>query len=318
MINQKYRLIVSAFALFSMFIIASCSGSSEQENINKPQIFRISEGIEVSLVAPDGFNITQEHYGFAQVESFTRIKINEKELSFADFTKSLTKDNLLKSKLQLIDKEQIDIQGALCNLYTLRQNIAGTYFEKLWLVSGDNLSSIVVEASYPEGSNSKHKKAVKQSLLSLTVATDQNKRLYTGLPFKFTDTPGYKVKQRFSNSVILESVSANDNENYLVVLSHGATEQNVENIQTLADHFLNNGKHFKNVDVITNEMIKLNKIPALATTANVEVKDVAYKVFQVVSYQKGRFLLVQGQTVRDKSKNLKDSVNNLLNNFEFK
>jgi hypothetical protein len=310
----KYALLTGLLLLNT----ACNTDDNQSESTNPPQTFQISDGLEVRLIAPNDFNLTQEHYGFAQAESFSRIRIEEKELPYIAYTKSLTKENLLKNKLQLLKQEQIDLHGSICTLFTLRQNIAGTYFEKLWLIAGDDLSSILIEASYPEGSNEKHRSVIKKSLLSLTVATDQNKRLYTGLPFKLTDTPGFKVKQRFANSVILESIKNDNNEDSLIVISHGATEQDIEDIQTLSDHFLNNGKHYQNVDIITNEMIKLNDIPALATTANVEVKNIPYEVFQVVSYQKGRFLLIQAQSLRNKSMNLKNNVNNLLNHFKFK
>ena len=299
-------------------LTAACTNEeNDTTNTNSPQIFQISDGLQVSLIAPNDFNITTEHYGFAQAESFSRIRISEKEHPYIPYVKSLSKENLLKNKLQLVKQEQIDISGAVCSLFTLRQNIAGTYFEKLWLVSGDDLSSILIEASYPEGSNKTHKEAIKQSLLTLSVAADKSKRIFAGLPFMLTDTGDFKIKQRFINSILLVPVESN-NSSTSIVISHGKTEKPVESIQTLSEHFLNNSKHHKKVDILTNEMIKLDAIPALATTANAEINQLEAQVYQVVSYQKERFLLVQAQSSREKSKELKQDVDNILTHFKFK
>ena len=302
----------------SLILLSACSSTSDElKEINSPQIFRISDGIEVALIAPIGFNITQEHYGFAQAESFSRIKISEVESPLANYLSSLTKENLLKNKLQLRNSEQINVSGALCTLMTLRQNIAGTYFEKLWLIAGDNLSSIQVEASYPEGANSQLKQAIKNSLLSLSVATEQTNRLYTGLPFMFTNTPEYKVKQRYANSIVLLPLEKTDRQESVVV-SHGVTKQPIENIKQLSEHFLKKGKHYKNVEILKNEMIKINEIPALLTTAYVDLNEKPSFVYQVTSYQKEKFLLLQGQSPKENKTQFKNKIDELLKHFKFK
>ncbi len=311
------RLNSLALASSMLFLCACSSTSDEIKENNSPQLFRISEGIEVGLIAPSGFRITQEHYGFSQPESFSRIRISEVEAPFTGYITSLTKENLLKNKLKLINKEQIEVGGALCTLMTLRQNIAGTYFEKLWLIAGDKLSSIQLEASYPEGASKQHKLAIKESLLSLSVATQDNLRVYTGLPFEFSDTPSFKLKQRYANSIVLLPIE-NKSEVESVVVSHGKTKEPIEEIKTLSDHFIKNSKHYKNVEILKNEMIKINNIPALATTAYAQLKEEPVFIYQILSYQKEKFLLVQSQSEKKDKKTFKTNVDNLIQHFKFK
>lgn len=307
-----------AFLSLLIFLIASCSNEeNSQETLNSEQIFQISDGLEVSLIAPSGYKLTAEHYGFVQPESFSRIRISEKETPYIPYTNNLTKEYLLKNQLQLINNEKIDIHGAICTLLTLRQNIAGTYFEKLWLIAGDNLSSVKIEASYPEGASNKHKTAIKNSLLTLNVVTDKSKRIFVGLPFLLKNTPGFRIKKRFANSILLLPLSDKDLISS-VVISHGITKQSVEDIQTLSEHFLKNSKHFKNVQILNNQMIKLNKIPALATIASVEINKLPTQIYQILSYQKDRFLLIQGQSSVKDSDHLKSKIDELLKYFEFR
>tara|TARA_R110000737_G_scaffold33838_3_gene52111 strand:- start:4485 stop:5438 length:954 start_codon:yes stop_codon:yes gene_type:complete len=304
-----------------LFLMTSCATNTplqDQENKQQSaQTFRISDGIEVALIPPRNFVITQEHYGFIQPETFSRIRVSEKEFTYSNYLAQLSKENLLKNQLQLIKKEQVNLKGAVCTLFTLRQNIAGVYFEKLWLVSGDNLSSVQVEASYPESASYQLKSAIKTSLLSLSVATNQNLRLYTGLPFTFSQTPNFKLKKRYANSIVLLPLDSVDTKES-VVISTGKINQEVESLKMLSDHFLKKGKHHKKVEILNSKMIKIDKIPALAATAYVELNQTPTFVYQILSYQQGKFLLLQAQTPKQNKKHFKASVDKLMEHFVFK
>ena len=312
----KKRCVFSVLAL--VLLMSGCGEQSEKvPQTNLAQSFRLSDGLEMSLIPPDNFTITAEHFGFAQAESFTRIKISEIETPYASYIAILTKQNLLKNKVELLNSEQIKVGNAWCTLLTLRENIAGTYFEKRWLISGDKLSSIKIAASYPEGAAQALKQKIKESLLTLSVNTDDNKRIYTGLPFNLAATPDFKVKTRFANSIVLQSIDDTKKSN-LVVISHGKTKTVIEDTQQLADHFLKNNKNFEYVEIIKNNTIKQDGMPALATTAYAENKDQKYWLYQVLVYQKERFLLVQGQSLKENKLQFSQSVNELLTHLKFK
>ena len=314
-------LNTNTFLFFAclLFLVTSCSAPISQiiEEPTPSQTFRISDGIEVTLTPPRNFNITPEHYGFSQAENFSRIRISEKEISYNSYIANLNKENLLKNKLQLIKKEQVNLKGAICSLLTLRENIAGVYFEKLWLISGDELSSIQVEASYPEGASNTLKNAMKKSLLSISVATKQDLRLYTGLPFKFSQTPNFLIKQRYANSIVLLPLEYSDT-NESVVISHGKINQEIDSLKVLSDHFLKKNEHYKNVEILTNQMIKIDNIPALATTAYAELNNNTVFLRQILSYQQSKFLLIQAQTLKQNKKEFNLKLNKLIENFLFK
>jgi hypothetical protein len=305
------------YTLLSFSLTSCTSNDLIADEQPSAQIFRISNGLEVALTPPKNFNITQEHYGFIQPESFSRISLSEKEFAYNTYIETLTKENLIKNKLQLVKKEQVEISGAICSLLTLRQNIAGVYFEKMWLISGDNLSSIQVEASYPEGAPKKLKNAIKTSLLSLAVATDLNLRLYTGLPFQFSKTPNFSIKKRYANSIVLLPLGSVDTKESITV-SHGKVNGNIEDVKVLSDHFLKGGKHFTEVEILKTEIIEIDNIPALATTAYTELNNEPTFVYQILSYQKNKFLLIQGQTPKQEKTEFKMSIDKLLEHFSFK
>ncbi len=293
----------------------ACSTTTTENEPQNYQTFQISSGIEASMQPPVGFNITQEHYGFVQPASFSRIELKEIEIPYPTYLQALTKENLLKTKLRLVKQEEIEVNKANCTLLTLRQLIAGTYYEKLWLIAGDKLSSIQVEASYPEGISNTQKQAIKESLMSLSVETNTNSRLYTGLPFYLNATPNFTIKQRHANSIVLADSEQPSN---IVVISHGKLAQQVENIQTISEHFLKNSKSLSEVEITKNEMIKLNDIPALSTQAYAINGDEMHWVYQVVSSQKSKFLLVQATSPKAERKTFAVKLEQLLGEFKFK
>lgn len=312
---MKKPLSTLALAI-SLSILGACSSTSDQNNVEPlEQTFRISQGMEVRLEVPEGFKLTREHYGFVQPETFSRIKISEIEVPYDTYLMQLSPENLLRSQLQLLSAEQVVVNGANCTLLTLRQIIAGTYYEKIWLIAGDKLSSLRIEASYPESSRNAHKNAIKQSLFSTAVQTNDSARLYTGLPFLFTNTDNFKLVQRSLNSVVLNS------ENYAsanVVVSHGKLAKEVDSVETLSTHFLENSKSLDDVEIIKNSPVKIDGIPAFSTEAYTNKDDQAAWVYQVTSTQKGKFLLIQALSKKDDRHAFAKDLELLINQFKFR
>lgn len=300
----------------SLSLLGACSSTSDQPK-SEPliQTFRISQGMEVRLQKPEGFKLTQEHYGFVQPETFSRIKINEVEIPYEQYRAKLSANNLLKNQLQLINSEQVEVNGANCTLLTLRQVIAGTYYEKLWLVAGDNLSSLQIEASYPESSSKLHKNAIKQSVFSTAVQTNDNARLYTGLPFMLTSTTNFKLVQRSLNSIVLISESVPDAS---VVISHGRLSSALESTEQLSHYFLENSKSLSDVEITKDTPVKIDGIPAIATEAYTMKNDTISWVYQVTSSQKGKFLLIQALSKKENRKEFASELEVLINQFKFR
>lgn len=285
----------------------------------QPQRFILNDGLQVSLVPPSGFTLTPEHYGFAQPESFSRIKVYEVEVPYKTYTGRITKETTAESKLQWVEQKDIEIANAICNLTLLKQIIAGAIFDKQLLICGDELSSVVVEASFPESANKTHRQAIFDSMLSLNVNTNNQLRLFTGLPFKLNETPGFKITKRFANSIVLQPVeeSAAGSKESTVVISHGTTD--ATSIDELAIDLITKGYSAENIEILTNSASKLDGIPALATTAYVTSSEgEEYWIQQILSHQNKRFLLIQTQSLKDRQKDSDWTLSNLAEYFKFK
>lgn len=285
----------------------------------QPQRFILNDGLQVSLVPPNGFTLTPEHYGFAQPESFSRIKVYEVEVPYKTYTGRITKETTAESKLQWVEQKDIEVANAICNLTLLKQVIAGAIFDKQLLICGDELSSVVVEASFPESANKTHRQAIFDAMLSLNVNTNNQLRLFTGLPFKLNETPGFKITKRFANSIVLQPAEENaaGSKESTVVISHGTTDST--SIDELAIHLITKGYAPGKVDILTNSTAKLDGIPALTSTAFATNDDgEVYWIKQILSYQEGRFLLLQTRASKDKKAITENRINLLITQFRFK
>lgn len=309
------KITFTTTVVFLLLTLSGCQTSKQPLDDANYQTFRISSGILASIKPPSGFQVTAEHYGFVQPESFSRIKIEEIEIGRELYLAQLTKENLLQNKLILINKDLIEVSGSSCDLLTLRQEIAGVFYEKVWLISGDALSSVKVEASYPQGTSNIQKDRILNSLKSIYIETDIKQRIFTGLPFTLTNFHDYKATQRFTNSLVLEPV-VNDAKTS-VVISHGSLENEPEKISQLSDHFLNN-QQLKNVEKTAHEFTKINNTPAFSTQAYATINKRAVWIYQITASLKNKFLLIQGVTDKDNREQFEKEFALLIKDFKFK
>ena len=306
--------------------LTACSSNRSLESnaplseTGQPQRFILNDGLQVSLIPPAGFMLSPEHYGFTQPESFSRIKVYEVEAPYKSYTSRITKESMAESKLQWVEQKDVEVANAVCKLTVLKQGIAGTIFDKQLLICGDNLSSVVVEASYPESANKVLRRAIFDSMITLNVNTNDNLRIFTGLPFKLNATPGFKITKRFTNSIVLQSIEDNFQtskpNNITVIISHGTTD--ASSIDELATNLITKGYSPENVEILSNKISKLDRTPALVTTANIMAEDGnIYWVKQALSFQVNRFLLVQGRAAKNHQIPSEKSIDRLLNELTF-
>ena len=315
---QIKKLIVTSLlaCLTACSSTHSVKNNIRQDKTTQPQRFILSEGLHISLIPPSGFTLTREHYGFVQPESFSRIKAYEVEVPYKMYTSRINKQAVTENKMQWVKQEDIKIADAICRQISLKQVIAGAVFDKNLLICGDELSSVVVEASYPESASKQHRQAIFESIASLNINADKNLRLFTGLPFKLSATPGFKITKRFTNSIVLKATEENAL-NSTVVISHGTAE--AESVDELAVHLLTKGYPPEDIQIVSSEQLKLDGIPALAIKAQATLgDDEVYSIEQVLSYQQGRFLLIQARTRNGKETYSENSFKALLNEFNFK
>lgn len=311
------------FLLTISICLPSCIATQKQETSGntslaesaQAQRFMLSDGLHVRLTPASGFSLTPEHYGFVQAESFSRIKVYEVEVPFQEYLLGFSQESLAQQKMQLVKNNVVQLQNAVCNLISVKQAIAGTVFDKEILICGDELSSVVVEASYPESATKAHKQAIYHSITSLSVKTDKQLRLFTGLPFKLTETPDYKITTRFRNSIVMQPLSDSSGKSTLVI-SHGMSEGTTT--QQLAAHLISKDTSPDDINILTNEQTALDSIPALATTAHVNIDGEIYYIKQILSYQNDRFLLVQTRVPIATKANTNEMIEKLLSNFSFK
>lgn len=302
--------------------LTACSSNRNLESnaplteTGQPQRFILNDGLQVSLIPPAGFMLSPEHYGFTQPESFSRIKVYEVEAPYKSYTSRITKESMAESKLQWVEQKDVEVANAVCKLTVLKQGIAGTIFDKQLLICGDELSSVVVEASYPESAGKQHRQAIFESIVSLNVNADNKLRLFTGLPFKLSETPGFKITKRFTNSIVLEPTGVNALVS-TVVISHGSAE--ASSVDELAVHLLTKDYSPEDIQILSSEQLKLDGIPALAIKAHATLgDDKVNSIEQVLCYQKGRFLLVHGQFEIEDEHIQKRNFRKLLTGFSFK
>jgi len=308
-------LLSVALAVLCLFK-SGCNSTVEKPiSETTTQGFKLSAGVDAKLTVPQGFKLAFEHFGFVQPETFSRITLSEIEIPYTTYITQLNKENLQQNKLLLTNKETVNVSDASCTLLTMKTLVTGNYFEKLWLICGDKLSSVQVEASYPEGSPTAHKLKIKDSLFSLGVATDNTARLYTGLPFIFENTPNFKAIQRNGNSIVFQSLTL---PNAKVVVGHGSLQGELDSLKQLSDQLLYERKSLVDIEITKTQALNINNVPALATQAYAIKQNKPSWVYQLTSAQGTKFLLIQAISPKEDKAAFTKQLEALITEFKFR
>lgn len=307
------------FATLSMIALTLCSevlsSASPTKKADSFQTLRYEDGLIVNFNPPQDFTFNPSNNTFEQLESFSRITISETKIPYTQFEESLTKAFFNQNNIELVSKEQVQKNGFDATFISLKHQLTNTKFQKFMFVIGDDFSSIQIEASFPETANASFQSLIKQSLLETFLTIDPKQRVYAGLPFLLSSTPGFNLTKRFQNSAVLSPLQQNE---HPVIFSHGTIKEDVQDIEQLAQQFLTRLKKAKNVKVVKSEMVKLDKVPALSTVAKVELAGQPEVIYQVLAYQKQRFLLVQSIVDEKSLTEKKADIDRLLYYFKFK
>ncbi|WP_462159418.1 hypothetical protein [Pseudoalteromonas sp. GB56] len=124
------------------------SGCKTTDTIQASQSFNLNEGTDVTLTPPESFLIAPDFLGFQNTVQRSKIEVSELILPFSTIEDTFSKQTLAPLKLELLSKESITYNAKPAYLFTLRQPVNGIYFKKLWLLYGDEISTVRLTASF--------------------------------------------------------------------------------------------------------------------------------------------------------------------------
>ncbi|MEO2267246.1 hypothetical protein V1358_08035 [Pseudoalteromonas sp. YIC-656] len=282
----KMRTVLSGFLIMLVLLLSACQ--STQQSTPVAQSFKLNEGTDITITPPKGFVLAQEFLGFENTEQRAQIEVSELPLPLSLVNVTFSKEQLTTLKLTLESKQKVPYGNGEAWLFTLRQAINGLYYKKLWLLTGDEISTVRAVASYPESLENQLAAPMKQALLRSSYAPSMSERALLGLPFSFDTVDYFTISKRATNSVVL--YGQNDE---LITLSHGGLKKEKVEHKVLSDLFLKHSKALTDCKERSYTAISVDSIPATQITTHCLYKGAPRSINQVIVTNPGKFLLIQ-------------------------
>lgn len=304
----------SKIALLFLFTLTAGCQLTTNNQVNQ-QRFQLSKGLDVKIDVPNDYAIAADFLGFENRSTLSKISFEEITSPLPAIKETLTEEAFEKIQLEFINEEEVNVDNVSAKLLTLKQAINGIYFEKLWLVTGDNLSTVRVTASYPESKKSTIGEQLRASLLSTKLHLKIEERVFTGLPFELAATAPFEITKRAANSIVLKEPEIDAT----VVISHGKiNEQNKGNVEELAQFFIDSTRSLSNVEILKRDSIKIASLPANRVQAYAKQSTNDLWFCQLLITHNEKFALIHATSKKENKEEAEKSLYNLLENFRFK
>ncbi|MBP7149728.1 MAG: hypothetical protein KBD01_19550 [Acidobacteria bacterium] len=159
-------------------------------------------GTHVRLVPPEGFVAARQFPGFERTKDGASIMVAELATPVVEFRASLASDAAAQG-MTPGESAPVRIAGRDGLLVALTQKGRATTYHKWMAVFGDERTTVVVTATYPELLAPKLEAPLKQAVLSARWDPARAVDRFEGLPFRVQETAQLKIAGRISNSVFL-------------------------------------------------------------------------------------------------------------------
>ncbi|WP_432670966.1 hypothetical protein [Flavobacterium sp. SM2513] len=236
-------MIKTTYLLFTLLCSISIFGQTTITTTITPQHQEIY-GSKISIIAPKEFAIATSFLGFQQAETNSSVLIMDIPGPFAEVSKGLTKENLLKQGVQVETIESVILNGVPGVLITAEQTAYDVVFRKYSLAFGTDKESILINGIAPKG-NLELEQAVKDALLSTVYHAD---KVLTPL-----DSVDFEISTEGTDFVFAKSMS-----NMLVYNRDGKIPSETDDKASLVV-----AKAFSKVEIADKKEFATNRIKML-------------------------------------------------------
>jgi hypothetical protein len=181
--------------LLAAALIASTALAAEPQRV---------PGTGVSLSPPPGFVAAKQFAGFMSPTTNASIVVSELDGPFSLIERqAVTPEGLSSQGMSLLKREDIEIDGQRAILLQVGQQAHDMSFVKWMLVLGDEQSSVLAVATFPEAKMDSLSEPLKQSLLSAQWDRSVRPDFWEGISFRIDEVGDFKLAKKAGNNVVL-------------------------------------------------------------------------------------------------------------------
>lgn len=290
--NFNARMLLASFAFAASTAMA--------EPIEIP-------GTKVALEAPDGFVLATQFSGLVNEELVSSIVISELPAPYDAMAEGFTKEAMAGQNMNLLASEEVEISGRPGRLLYVTQVVGGAVYEKRMAVTGNDVATLMLVATYPQAIAARMRAPMHASLLSATWQADAAVDRFEGLPFRIRETEHLKIRNRVQHTLLLappqRTTAASASEPFAIVGSSHSPVR-IDDVELFARQRITQTAKISDLREIRGEGRRVDGRPAYEITAKARDLDTGapLAVYQFVVVAGETYYLIQGMVGETLSK----------------
>ncbi|MFI4911021.1 MAG: hypothetical protein ACIAQZ_05085 [Sedimentisphaeraceae bacterium JB056] len=221
------------------------------------------EGTHVSIVPPEGFEVTDGFKGFVMREKTASIVVIEMTESYSKFVEEFKKESLENRSFHLISQQNVKIDGKEALLFKLEQEIDEIVYNKHVLIYGTETIISMVCAIYPAKYEGSFSELMKESILTVRYYELSEEEAEQSISFSIREYDDFKVVSEMSDTIAYsingEAAEASDEPVFLASKSLSIDiSLTLDDRKPFAIKRLKLLKHLDNIVVISSSPITVD------------------------------------------------------------
>lgn len=299
------------YIILLMFLLVSL-GFSEQ-----------IAGTSVSLIAPEGYVISDRFPGFMKESTGSSIMVSEIDGPYVEVTAGFSDKRQMQARgMTLLEHLSVKVDGQQAMLLNVEQPAYGMLFRKWMLVVDRPNGTALIVATFPK-SETRQGEDLKVAILASTFGIPSDP--LDALAFVATPVAPFKVAKIMGQNMILslngQFPSDNEKSPIMILGLSTSTTPLASDQKAFADHRITQTATVKNVEITERSTpITIGELSGYMTMATAEGNDEAVPVtiYQVVLFDPSGYCMIQGITPSAKKVTYLPAFRKIAESFKLK
>lgn len=254
-------------------------------------------GTHVVLQPPAGFVPGERFTGFQREDLEAAIMVTEMAAPYAEMDSLLTGERLREAGMVLRSDEPFTVDGEPGRVIAVSQEVDGLPFHKWMLMFGNDSSTTMVVATYPESTADSLSEAMRLAVMSARQVTIHSRDPFEGLPFRVAEGPRLRFADRMSHALALNETGTLPNPEIgspFLIVGLSTSEVDLGDVETFAQTRLRQISTLAEIGTVTGGPVTIDGAQGWELLADaVHVEEVPIKVYQVILSEGGHYILIQ-------------------------
>jgi hypothetical protein len=256
-------------------------------------------GTKVSLEPPQGFTLSKQFTGFMREDVTASIVVTEMPAPVAEIKDAMTKENLAKKDMVLLESTPIQHGGKEALLVKASQRLNGMDFLKWMLITGEDNATTMVVGTCPKQVAEELSAPIQQAVLSASINTALAKDVFEGLLFRIEPSEKLKIAGRMGSVLLLTETGetrAAAVEAPLLVIGNSVSQSTIDDLPAFAQARAAKTAQVKDMRNFEGRPITLDGMAAyeLLADATDGKSDLPMRLYQVIAPNGDHYFIAQG------------------------